>query len=729
MTEHTGPLRGEAMSSADPMIGKTLGDYTIDGVLGTGGMARVYRGYDRKLARYAAVKVIEPRLIASAEQEEYRQRFLREARAIARLNHQRIVGVYQFGQYQNLYYIAMAYVEGRNLREIMQTNAEADALTPTHMVRILRDIADALDYAHQQGIIHRDVKPSNIIVNKEGQAILTDFGLALNATEGTIGNTFGSVHYIAPEQAISSAQAVPQSDQYSLSVIAYEMLSGRVPFDDASAMSVALKHISEVPPSLSVVNPKISSRVERVVMRALDKSVQRRFITCLDFVQELQFAFDTESDWVLPSRQRPPANLRKFSAASLEAASLEQDDAWPDTAPQPGIDTKADGVHTLHDVPQLAPVPSKLKARPAPGTSQRASEPSRDASASRRASEPFMRTPVSLPKMAVEDSRPTGLRRPVPLYVSLLMALIVALGLGAVILAVVASNNTRSSAISAVSSPTPTPTEPAPTSEPTSLPDTPAPDTPAPDTPAPDTPAPVESTPNSAQGFLAAVYTAQTQIATTRLAATLTEEAETEAEEAEDEAATPQSTVTRTATPRPPTTATERRPSSRASATPGFAMTDADDAEVLLRYDGRTLVLYNRAESDIVEVRNLRFLLFEPQIQPSASSGTSAEEIEIVQTKSYRASEWGELWRGLQPESCLQVWTLRYVTLPGDEPPADMCNSRMYYRQTARPFWISSASDSGAYFEVRLGRVDVVATCPVVQPDTFSEVRCAVDLP
>lgn len=713
MTEHTGPMLGEAMSSADPMIGKTLGDYTIDGVLGTGGMARVYRGYDRKLARYAAVKVIEPRLIASAEQEEYRQRFLREARAIARLNHQRIVGVYQFGQYQNLYYIAMAYVEGRNLREIMQTNAEADALTPTHMVRILRDIADALDYAHQQGIIHRDVKPSNIIVNKEGQAILTDFGLALNATEGTIGNTFGSVHYIAPEQAISSAQAVPQSDQYSLGVIAYEMLSGRVPFDDASAMSVALKHISEAPPSLSVVNPKISSRVERVVMRALDKSVQRRFITCLDFVQELQFAFDTESDWVLPSRQRPPANLRKFSAASLE-----QDDAWPDTAPQPVVDPKADGVHTLHDAPQLAPVPSKLKARPAPGTSQRASEPSRDASASRRASESFVRTPVSLPKMAAEDSRPTGLRRPVPLYVSLLMALIVALGLVAVILAVIASNNTTSPAVAAASSPTPTPTEPAPTSEPTSEPTTPQDATPAPE----------QSTPDSTRGFLVAVYTAQTQTAATRTAATAEEVNNEEDDETEEPA--PDSTATRAPTTRPSATATERRPSSRASATPGFGMIDEDDAEVLLRYDGRTLVLYNRAESDTVDVRDLRFLLFEPQVQASAASGTSAEEVEIVLTNSYRASEWGDLWRGLQPESCLQVWTLRYVTLPGDEPPADMCNTRSYYRQTARPFWISSsASDGRAYFEVRLGRVDVVATCPVVRPDTFSELRCTVDLP
>ena len=223
------------MSITDPLIGKRLGDYLIEGVLGTGGMARVYRGYDDNLDRYAAIKVIEPQLIASAEEDEYRERFLREARAIARLNHPRIVGVYQFNQIGNLYYIAMEYIEGRNLRDVLKTYLRQDKLMPTgDMLKVLLDIGDALDYAHKQSIIHRDVKPSNIIVTEEGNAVLTDFGLALNAVEGTIGNTFGSVHYIAPEQAISSAQAVPQSDQYSLGIVAYELLTGRVPFDDAS---------------------------------------------------------------------------------------------------------------------------------------------------------------------------------------------------------------------------------------------------------------------------------------------------------------------------------------------------------------------------------------------------------------------------------------------------------------------------------------------------------------
>ena len=256
------------MSMTDPLIGKKLGDYNIEGVLGTGGMARVYRGYDDNLDRYAAIKVIEPQLIASVEEDEYRERFLREARAIARLNHPNIVSIYQFNQIGNVYYIAMEYAKGDNLRDILKSYIRQGRIMPTdELMAVLTDIADALDYAHQQNIIHRDIKPSNIIVTEAHGAVLTDFGLALNAMEGTIGNTFGSVHYIAPEQAISSAQSVPQSDQYSLGIVAYELLTGRVPFDDASAMSVALKHISDPPPPPTEL--KRSSLIRRIIQRAL----------------------------------------------------------------------------------------------------------------------------------------------------------------------------------------------------------------------------------------------------------------------------------------------------------------------------------------------------------------------------------------------------------------------------------------------------------------------------
>jgi serine/threonine protein kinase len=231
---------------SDPLIGRVLGDYTIEELLGKGGMARVYRGYDDKLKRFAAVKVINTELENDELREEYQARFVREARAIARLQHPNIVGVYQFDQLWDLNFMAMQFIEGDDLRYLLEDYHNRADLMPLKMVvAIMRDIASALDYAHAHGVIHRDIKPSNIMVTPEGRAVLTDFGLVLNLEDGTIGNTFGSAHYIAPEQAISSAQAVAQSDLYSLGVVLFEMVTGKVPFDDPSTMAVALKHLND----------------------------------------------------------------------------------------------------------------------------------------------------------------------------------------------------------------------------------------------------------------------------------------------------------------------------------------------------------------------------------------------------------------------------------------------------------------------------------------------------
>ena len=266
------------MTGQDPLIGEQLGDYRIVGMIGKGGMGRVYRGYDEKLERYAAVKVFDAQGVLGDEMEEYRQRFQREARAIARLHHPNIVGVYQFGQTGSLYYMAMVMIEGRDLRDILKEYVRNGLYLPSDaVVRIMTDVASALDYAHQEGVIHRDIKPSNIMITADGHAVLTDFGLALNVPEGTIGSTFGTAQYIAPEQALNSAMAVPQSDLYSLGVVLYEMLTGKVPFQDDSAMAVALKHLSDPPPSLRLHNPDISYETEAVVLRVLDKDPTERY--------------------------------------------------------------------------------------------------------------------------------------------------------------------------------------------------------------------------------------------------------------------------------------------------------------------------------------------------------------------------------------------------------------------------------------------------------------------
>ncbi len=318
----------------DPLIGKTLGDYTIIELLGRGGMARVYRGYDESLDRYAAVKVID--VSGNAEElKDYQARFTREARAIARLKHPNIVGVYQFGQVpeSDVNFMAMQFIEGEDLRYILRKHHDNETVMATRTaLRILRDTASALDHAHKEGVIHRDIKPSNIMVTPDGKAVLTDFGLALNIPEGTFGNTFGSAHYIAPEQAISSAQAVPQSDFYSLGVVMYEMLTGKVPFDDPSTMSVALKHLNDPPPLPSTVNPKIGPELENVIMHALRKEPQDRFPDGTSMIRALNEAFASQPDAASGSDEDDTAELEVIR---LQQAAAQADAAAPADADKP----------------------------------------------------------------------------------------------------------------------------------------------------------------------------------------------------------------------------------------------------------------------------------------------------------------------------------------------------------------------------------------------------------
>jgi len=328
------------MASTDPLLGKKLGDYVIQSLLGKGGMARVYQGYDENLDRYAAIKIISGDF-ATEDAEEYNERFLKEARAIARLNNQHIVGVYQFGNTEGVYYMAMHFLDGEDLRAILRSHAKQGQIMSTDdIVGMARDMAAALDYAHKEGVVHRDIKPSNImILNNDGKSVLTDFGLALSVPEGTMGDTFGTAHYIAPEQAISSANAVPQSDLYSLGVVLYEAFTGKVPFDEPSAMSVALKHLNEPPPLPSLFNPNISPELEKVLLTALNKDPQDRYQTGKELVAALEAAIQgtsvdspsgltaTDDDYDL-ERSRTlitspnPSALRRSEAANSKA-SLE----------------------------------------------------------------------------------------------------------------------------------------------------------------------------------------------------------------------------------------------------------------------------------------------------------------------------------------------------------------------------------------------------------------------
>jgi uncharacterized repeat protein (TIGR01451 family) len=272
----------------DPLIGRQLANFRIERLIKRGGMARVYYGQDVKLERPVAIKVID---FQYRDNPTYAERFVREARAVATWRHENIVQVYYADDQAGLYYFCMEYIDGLDLGELLASCAQAGERMPhEEVLRIGRAIASALDYAHGEGVIHRDIKPSNVMVAKDDRVVLTDFGLALDVHRGSLGEAFGSAHYIAPEQAQSSANAVPQSDLYSLGVILYQMLTGVVPFDDPSPTSVALQHLTVPPPSPCRNNPDLGKEVEAVLLKALSKAPGDRYQSGAELMNALEQA-------------------------------------------------------------------------------------------------------------------------------------------------------------------------------------------------------------------------------------------------------------------------------------------------------------------------------------------------------------------------------------------------------------------------------------------------------
>ena len=269
------------------LVGSQLGKYEIQAEIGRGGMGTVYRGYDRQLDRHVAVKVLAPHLLW---EKAFVERFLREARAAARLKHPNIVTIHDVGQAGGWYYFVMAYLEGQTLTQHVR---QRGPLQPDEASAILRPLADALDYAHQRGLVHRDVKPDNIIVDREGRVTLTDFGIARAAQETrltTTGAVVGTPEYMSPEQAKGLAVSA-RSDQYSLAVVAYEMLSGQVPFEAESTLALLHKIAYDPPPPVGPARSDLPAGVDSVLARALDKEPGTRYARVRDFVQALEEAF------------------------------------------------------------------------------------------------------------------------------------------------------------------------------------------------------------------------------------------------------------------------------------------------------------------------------------------------------------------------------------------------------------------------------------------------------
>ena len=261
------------------------GRYRIMGRIGSGGMADVYRAEDTHLGREVALKVLHRRF---AQDQEFVERFRREAKSAAGLQHPHVVGVFDRGEHDGTYYIAMEHLPGRTLKEIVNTQAP---LPQEPVIDLGLQILAAAGFAHRHQVIHRDFKPHNVIVDDAWQAKVTDFGIArAGASEMTeTGSIMGTAQYLSPEQAQGHAVG-GTSDIYSIGVMLYEMLTGRVPFEGDSAVAVALKHLSEPPTPISQLRPDVHPTLESVVMAALAKDPAQRWQTAEEFAAALSTA-------------------------------------------------------------------------------------------------------------------------------------------------------------------------------------------------------------------------------------------------------------------------------------------------------------------------------------------------------------------------------------------------------------------------------------------------------
>ena len=271
-------------TNMDKYLGTTLDDrYEIQEIIGSGGMAVVYKATDNRLHRSVAVKILRDELAAD---EEFRRRFQTEAQAVAMLSHPNIVSVYDVSHSESVEYIVMELIEGVTLMQYMQKKG---ALGWKEALHFSVQISKALEHAHSKGIVHRDIKPQNIMIIRDGSIKVADFGIAaLESTqEQRSSQTVGSVHYIAPEQA-RGEQPDTRSDIYSLGVVMYEMLTGRMPYDGETAEQIALKHIAGIAVPPQEINPDIPDELARITLKAMNADINARYQSASELLADLE---------------------------------------------------------------------------------------------------------------------------------------------------------------------------------------------------------------------------------------------------------------------------------------------------------------------------------------------------------------------------------------------------------------------------------------------------------
>lgn len=310
------------------LIGQKLGQYKVIELLGQGGMATVYKAYQESIDRYVAIKVLPPH---AGLDDQFIERFKLEAKTIGGLQHPHILPLYDYGAQDDILYLVMAYVDGGSLDDVLEDRME---LSTRRIEKLLREIASALDYAHRRGIIHRDVKPANILIDGEGHALLADFGIVKMVGEGTNltgTGVVGTPAYIAPEQGQGEASIDGRADLYSLACVVFEMLTGQQPYRAETMMKVVLQHIADPVPSLLEVAPDLPPAVDIVMQRAMAKHPDDRYNTAVEFAEALTHALhDTEESRQFVraetplSSKTPPEVTRNFSMEDIPAAEPKE---------------------------------------------------------------------------------------------------------------------------------------------------------------------------------------------------------------------------------------------------------------------------------------------------------------------------------------------------------------------------------------------------------------------
>lgn len=315
------------MNDPDKFVGSTIGPYQLVEFIGEGGMAKVYKALHPELQRYAAIKIMHAHFF---KDDEFISRFKNEAKSLAMLRHPNIVQVYDASISGKFPYIVMEYIRGKTLREfILEYNNRQARIPITYALRITYSIGLALAFAHQNDMVHRDVKPGNVILEESGRVVLTDFGLAQlgpEEEEKEKEEISGTPAYISPEQALGRATD-PRSDQYSLGVIFFEMLTGRKPFTSDNPISMAISHVTHEVPSPQKFVPEIPDEVAEIIIKATQRNPANRFPTMADFLDQL-------------TKVRIKTKTAKLPTASLHNLKLSSDQmsSWAPPDMSPGED-------------------------------------------------------------------------------------------------------------------------------------------------------------------------------------------------------------------------------------------------------------------------------------------------------------------------------------------------------------------------------------------------------